>query len=200
MALQDYKALRTALFVKLDIDEYYSGGLYVPQTLTFSDNGWDVTIDGVNYTALGNLLAVSQSASELRVSSDTLTLTISGIPNTSIEEIVRSRIKGSNIEISRGWFDIDGTFINEVDTTNPIGRWKGYVNNYSLNEEWDAVRRESSNTIQFECQSWIDLLKIKTAGRKTNQKSMRKHFPADPSFDRVWSLANSNFDFGKIRT
>lgn len=200
MALKDRLSIRTALFVKLSIEKYYVDGLLVPRVLTFSDHGWNINFQGDDYLALGNLLNVSSTLHELRPSRGTLTVSLSGIPNSSIEEIVKSVIKSSEIDISRGWFELSGELVDDPEIPNPIGRWRGYVNNYSITEEWDAENRESSNTIQLECKSWVDLLNKKTSGRQTNEQSMKRFFPEDPSFDRVWSLANSDFDFGKIKS
>jgi hypothetical protein len=198
MALSDYSHVRTALFVKISVAEYLqSGGGLGPETLLFSDHYKEYELfAGETYTALGNLMNVTSSNRELSSSSSTVTVTISGIPNQSIKEIIESKIKSSPIEIYRAFFSQDGQLIDDGTTLNPIGRYIGYINNYSLQEEWDAENRLSSNTIVLECNSNIDLLAKKQAGRKTNPTSMKKFYPTDVSFDRVPALVKANINWG----
>ena len=192
--LDSYVSVRTALFVRIAVDEYRttSGGGYTSQILRFSDHNANFTINGESYVPLGNLLAVSSSSSELRPSSNTVTLTLSGIPNTSIAEIIYSKIKGSPVNIYRGYFN--SSTGATIGTT--VGRFVGSVNNVSIEEEFDVLERTASNSIQIECASNIDILSRKIAGRKTGPESMKKFYPIDASFDRVPTLADTTFNFG----
>lgn len=197
MALSDYDNIRTALFVKIQVEEYLQsdGGLR-PETLLFSDHFADYELNGDTYTALGKLVSVSSTTSELSPSGSTLTIVISGIPNKSVEEIVKSKIKSSIVNVYRGIFTHSGEFIVDESIVNPVGRFSGFVNNYSLDETWDVDNRLSSNTIIIECSSTVSLLSKKTAGRKTNPTSMKKYFPNDTSFDRVPAIVNAEINFG----
>jgi hypothetical protein len=198
MSLSNYSHIRTALFVKMEVTEYLqSDGSFAQTDLLFSDHYKDYDLFvGETYTALGQLLNVSSSSSELTPSSGSLTLTISGIPDRSIEEIIKSKIKSSTVTINRAFFAQNGELINDGSTTNPVGRFNGFVSNYSLFEEWDAENRLSTNTIVFDCNSQIELLAKKTGGRKTNPTSMKKFYPTDTSFDRVPAIVNANINFG----
>jgi hypothetical protein len=183
--LADYAQIQTALFCRMDVPDY--------AVLYFSSFNRAVTINGESYTPLGNLLSVSESASELRINQSQLSISISGIPDTSIAEILDNRIKGSAIKVWRVYFDaVTGELLNVVD--NPAGRFQGIVNNYSLEEEWNESG--SSNTILLTCSSSVDLLANKVSGRRTNPNDQRALYPDDVSMDRVLSLANSNFNFG----
>lgn len=199
MSLNQQRTIRTALFVRIPLEQYWNGSSFVQETLTFSDNSFDVVIGGETYTGIGNFLQITGSSKELRANSNSLSLTISGIPNSSIEKILKSRIKSAPIEIVRIYFNADGSVIAPTDDfPNPTGRYRGFINNYVANEEWNSIERTSNITVQFECKSWVDLLSKKTAGRKTNDVSMKQYFPNDRSFERVWALAYSNYDFGKL--
>ena len=196
-ALIDYSIIQTNLFVRLQIDDYKtsSSGSYTSEVLRFSDSRTSYTINGESYTGLGNLLGVTNSSSELRASSGELTITISGIPNTSIAEIVNSRIKGSPVTVYRAFFNPStGAFINFG--VEAFGRFFGFVNSYSLTEEYDVDARTASNTIVLICNSSIDVLNNKTAGRRTNPNSQKIFYPNDLSMDRVPTLKNATFDFG----
>lgn len=196
--LNSYKAIQSNLFVKLVIDEYRTGtsGSYSSQTLLFSDRQGSYTIGSDTYVGLGNLMSISSSASELRVSEQEVTIGIAGIPNSAIAEIVNSKIKGSKVTIYRGIFNATTGSLLSI-SGNPMGRYRGYVNNYTLTEEYDVETKTSSNTILLICNSNIDVLSSKIAGRRTNPESEKKYFSSDLSMDRVPTLEDEYFDFGK---
>lgn len=198
MALRDYDHIRTALFVKIEVDRYFSGGSFSQETLAFTDHIVEFTYEGVDYLPLGDLVSISSSRSELRTSSDTIDIIISGIGNSRLEDLVKSEFRTSAVEIFRGFFSEDGTLETAI-TPNPVGRFKGFINSVSLNETWNTETRESSNTVTFECQSYIDILSQKTSGRQTNPRSMKAFFPNDVSFDRVPKIANARYNFGAVR-
>lgn len=195
--LTSYKSVQSNLFVRIVVEEYRTSpsGSYTEQILRFSDRNSSFTIEGESYLGVGNLMGISSSNSELLGSSSELTITLSGIPNSSINEIVNSRLKGSKVTIYRAFFDASSGNILAI-SGNPLGRYSGYINNYSLNEEYDTNTRLSTNTLVIVCNSLIDTLANKIAGRKTNPESQKRFYPSDLSMDRVPTLENATFDFG----
>lgn len=195
--LTSYSSIQSNLFVRIHVAEYKvnPGDAYQDVVLKFSDKRGTFLLDGEEYIGLGSLMGITSTSSEIRASSGELTITISGIPNTSIFEIVNSKIKGCPVRISRVLFDpVTG---EQLDIEgNPLARFRGFVNNFSLEETWDFNTRTSSNTITLICASSIDVLSNKFAGRKTNPYSEKKYFPSDLSMDRVPTLENATFDFG----
>jgi len=192
--LSSYSAVRTALFVRIEIDEYRTTptGTFSEQVLRFSDHNAVYSIAGETYQNLGNLMGITATNSELRASSSSVTISLSGIPNSAIAEIVNSKIKSSPVRIYRGYFNP----ANDVQIGDMQGRFSGFVNNYSLQEDYDVDSRSASNTIILECASTIDILSRKTSGRRTNPESMKRFYPTDLAFDRVPTLENTTFDFG----
>lgn len=187
LALTSYKAIQSNLFVKITL---------ASSTLLFSDKLESTVINGDTYVGLGKLLSITTSASELRSTSGDVTIAISGIPNTSISDIVNSNIKGSPVRITRGLFNAStGAFLSAV-TGNPINRFMGYVNNLNLEEDYDIDSRTSSNTLLLSCASTVDILNNKISGRKTNPTSQKLFYSSDLSMDRVPAIENSYFDFG----
>lgn len=193
---ETYSALQSNLFVRLQIDEYRtspSAG-YTSTVLRFSDSRNPYTINSEVYTGLGNLMSVTNSNSELRVSSGELTIVISGIPNASLTGILYSRIKGSPVIVYRAFFDpITGA---ENAITGPYGRFVGFVNNYSIQEEYDVDSRTATSTVALICNSSVDVLQNKIVGRRTNPSSQKSFYPSDLAMDRVPTLKDSAFDFG----
>lgn len=183
--LSTYSAVQTALFCRMDVPDY--------AVLKFSSYNRNIDINGETYSALGTLLGVTDSTSELRVSGGDITITISGIPDTSIAEILDNKIKGSAILVWRVFFDAQ-TGEQLAITGNPAGRFQGIVNNYSLEEDWSG--REASNRIILTCASTVEVLSNKVNGRRTNPIDQKALYPTDESMDRVLKLSNSNFNFG----
>jgi hypothetical protein len=187
LSLTSYGAIQSNLFVKITLES---------SSLLFSDKLESTVIGGDTYVGLGKLLSLSASNSELRSSGQELVIGISGVPNSAISDIVNSNIKGSSVQVLRGLFNpTTGAFLSAI-TGNPILRFKGYVNNLALEEEFDSLSRTSSNTVILSCASNVDVLENKISGRKTNGESQRKFFPNDVSMDKVTALESSYFDFG----
>ncbi len=194
--LTSYDGLRAATFVRLDIQQYRQtpSGSYSTQILRFSDHNVAFVIDGETYTPLGNLLSISDTTSELRTTNQDITITISGIPDTNLGEVLYSKLKGSNVQVYRAYFTQAGS---QISTTQ--GRWKGTINNYNIDEEYDVLATDATNSIQINCISSHNLLERKIAGLKTNPNSLKTYAATDTSFDRVPTLIGSQFDFGVQR-
>jgi hypothetical protein len=194
--LSAYGAIETGLFVRIEVDYYKSSPSATPQAeiLRFSDYKGAVTVNGESYLGLGRLVGMSATTSELTGSAGSITISISGIPNSSIAEIVNSRIKGSPISVYRVIFNPETGQPLSI-TGNPAGRFFGFVSNYTLDEEFDYSTRTSSNVIALECASRLEFLNNKVTGRKTNPKSQKSFYSSDLSMDRVPNLVGANFNF-----
>lgn len=187
-----YDSVRTSLFVRIDIPDY--------DVLRFSNHTGSYTVKGEVYDTLGSLLNVTQSNSELRASAGELTITISGIPNSRLTEIMDLKIKGSDVVVYRGLFNPASGQELVIPGNSPnggiLGRFKGRVMNFSIVEDWDPTGASSTISIQFACSSVVELLSNKVAGRQTNPISEQNLYPTDTSMNSVLSLARSNFNFG----
>jgi hypothetical protein len=96
-ALSSFNAIETALIVQLNLP---SGTVFISDYNTEIILGNDQTVIG-----LGRFVNIGSSTSEIRTSSDQLTITLSGIPNRSISEIINGNIKGSRVTITRVFID-----------------------------------------------------------------------------------------------
>lgn len=195
--LTPYHSVQSNLFVRIQIDEYRTSAFqeYTAQVLRFSDLLIPYIINDEEYIGLGKFMAITSSSSEIRVSSSQVTITLSGIPTNSIGEVVNSKIKGAPVTVYRVLFDPSTGEKLDIPG-NPLGRFRGFVNNYSIQEEYDNTSKTASNTLVLTCASSVDVLSNKIGGRKTNPSSMKKFFPDDVSFDRVPNLENTTFNFG----
>lgn len=184
--LSGYPAIQTALFVRIDVPDF--------EVLRFSNFNRPYTIDGESYTALGTLLSVSDSQSELRTVPGNLSIVISGIPNTTIGNFLNQKIRGSAVTAYRVLFDTDSQIL--AIANNPTGRFQGIVDNFSIEEEFDSAAAAASSTILITCTSTVELLSNKIAGRRTNPTDEKFFFPADLSMDRVLKLSKANLNWG----
>lgn len=185
--LSAYRAIWPVLFVRLDIPNY--------AVLRFSDFNQSYTIGGEVYSNIGQLLSVTPSASEIRITENEMTVVISGIPAGSVSEILNNNPKGSEIIVRRGFFNPANATLLPV-AGNPAIKFKGLVSNYGMNEEWDNTAKTSTFTISLICQSVVNILKNKVAGRRTNPYDQDLLYPGDKSMNRVPTISNSNFQFG----
>jgi len=166
-------------------------------TLTFSDYFKAYTIDSINFTGLGSLMSVTNQASEIRASGKEIIITVSGIPDSSMQSVLSVDYRGSEVNIYRGVFDVTtGELVVTPGVTNPAQAFRGMLTNYGLSEDHDHPTLSSSNTIVFTVASEVGLLNNKTTGRRTNPTDQRRFYPTDPSMDRVPNLMRSQFNFG----
>jgi hypothetical protein len=197
--LTSYTNIESGLFVEIICSKYKSssGASFTTQALRFSDRMQAFTVAGEVYSSIGHLLSITGTSSELRVSANDLTVSISGIASDSpsLLQIIYSRFKGSTINIYRGIID-NSTGALLSTSGNPIGKFKGIITNYTLTEDFNYDGRVSTNTVSFTCASVVDVLERKITGRRTNPESEKQLYPSDLSMDRVPGLVGSYFDFG----
>jgi hypothetical protein len=185
--LSDYQSLQSNVFVKIDVPNY--------AVLAFSDFYKAYTFSGTNYQALGQLVAVTETTSNLRAAPEELSITIAGIPVTRITEILDNKIKGSRIEVLRAFFSTTTGELLNING-NPTGKFKGIISNYIINDDLDEGDATGTISIVLTASSLVDQLNNKITGRRTNPLSHREFYPNDASMDRVPALAKSNFNFG----
>jgi hypothetical protein len=172
--------------------------LIVPDVdpLLFSDANTYETINGEEYNNIGQLLSISDARSEIRVLEQQITVGISGIPEGTVAEVFAMPIKGSRIEIRQAFFDPTTGVLLPL-TGNPLIKFKGLVNNFSMQEEWDNATLTASFTIVLECSSLVTTILEKISGRRTNDADQQALYPFDLSMSRVSTITRAQFQFGK---
>ena len=164
--------------------------------LRFSDYATEYTIDSESYDSLGSLLGLTTTKTEIRATSSTLTITISGIPIANLNMANNINFLGSPVTVRQALFDPTTGNILSTTQTNPVIKFKGFVNKFAIKEDWNTDQRLSRFAIVLQVKSIIGQLLTKTAGRRTNPVDQNKFFPSDTSFSRVPTLRNSNYNFG----
>lgn len=178
-------AIESAIFIKWVVPNF--------DTALLSDYHTATTFGGDTYTNIGNLLSVSATTSELKASNSEISITLSGIPTGSVGDILNEEIKGSELTIYRGFFDpATHELLDLSPNANPLLKFKGIVTNYAISDDIDMGSNIATTTIVLTCNSIVEILSNKVAGRRTNPRD----FPDEFSMNRVLALSNSNFQFG----
>jgi hypothetical protein len=187
--LSAYTSIQTNLFVRIDVAGY--------QVLRFSDFSIPYTINSESYTALGQLLSITDSSSELRATPQNITIQISGIPSNNISDFLDSshKVKGSPIKIYRAFFNPTTGQLLGV-SGNPAQKFQGVISNFDVSDDLSMGSQTGTVAITLTATNIVEILNSKLTGRKTNPVDMKQFYPTDISMDHILALTNSNFNFG----
>lgn len=180
--------ITNAEFVKLTIYNEY-GNTANTTTLTFSSSYQEETINGTVYTPLGGLLAVGAQNRNLRVTQGDTTIALSGIDGNNIVTVLGTKIRGSEVEVLRGFYD------NNMVLTNTYPRFTGIITTYAITEEREG--NQDDFTVSVGAASYKTVLENRIAGRKTNKESWQFFDPNDTSMNQVYAISGVQFDFGQ---
>ena len=165
-------------------------------TYTFCNAAQAITVSGITFSGLGAFLQLSDVQRDIKSTSDDISVSLTGIDPSKIAIILGSEIKGSMLEIWRGFLDSNNQIITSP-TLQFFKRYKGIVSGASINEKFDEQLRERAATCLISAASIRKILENRMAGVKTNPSSWQKLYPNDTSMSRVPVITNTFFDFGK---
>lgn len=188
--VQNATAINTAEFVKLTIYNEY-GNTANTTVHTFSSSYQPETIGNLTYTPLGGLLSVGSQKRDIRVTSGDTTIALSGVDGNNIYIVLATKIRGSEVEVLRGFYD------NNYVLQNTYNRFTGIVTNYNITEDLDNDTNLDTFTVSISASSYKTVLENRIAGRKTNQESWQYFNPTDTSMNQVYAIAGVQFDFGQ---
>lgn len=157
--------------------------------LTFSSSYKEETISGNVYDPLGGLLAVGSQVRNLRATSGETTIALSGIDGNNIYNVLATNIRGSEVEVLRGFYN------NNFVLSNTYPRFRGIITSYGISEEREG--QDDNFTVSVGASSYKTVLENRIAGRKTNKESWRFFDSNDSSMDQVYAISGVNFDFGQ---
>jgi hypothetical protein len=177
-----------AEFVKLTVGT--AGTVY-----TFCNAAAPITVGGNTFSNLGALLNVGDVQRDIKATSDDMTIALTGIASANISLILSSDIKGSLVEVWRGFFDSNNQIIT-TPTTQFFKRYQGIINSVSITEDFNAEMRTRIATCSISCSSMRRILENRLSGIKTNQNNWQFLYPNDTSMNRVSEISNTFFDFG----
>jgi len=166
------------------------------------------------YAAAGGFLSISEVQNTLETTNSEISVQLSAINPAYVTAILGSPIKGGEIKIKRVFFDLFNGQVDVVDDVQQIyTRFNGFVTNFSLSETIPQSRDESiSYVITVMCSSIVGVIQNRLSGRRTNNNLYRddyeelvfsdsgytaEHIAKDSTFNRIETLVNASFDFGK---
>lgn len=162
---------------------------------TFCNAATPITVDGTTYSNLGSLLSIGEIKRDTKATSGDLTIALTGVDGANVAVILDSDIKGSKVEVWRGFFDGNNQIIT-TPTLQFFKRYQGYVGNYSVTEDWNDQLRTRVATCSISCSSFRTILQNRISGLKTNPTVWKNFYANDTSMDRVPVIAATYFDFG----
>ena len=177
-----------AEFVKLTVGN--AGTVY-----TFCNAPAPITVGGITFSNLGALLSVGDVQRDIKATSDDMTIALTGIASANISLILSNDIKGSLVEVWRGFFDSNNQIIT-TPTTQFFKRYQGIINSVSITEDFNTEARTRIATCSISCSSMRRVLENRLSGVKTNQNNCQFLYPNDTSMNRVAEISNQYFDFG----
>lgn len=169
---------------------------------TFCNAAAPITVGGITFANLGALLSVGDVQRDIKATSDDMTIQLTGIDPTNVGIILSNDIKGSLVEVWRGFFDSNNQIIT-TPTTQFFKRYQGIINSVSITEDFNSEARTRIATCSISCSSMRRVLENRLSGVKTNQNNWQFIYPNDTSMNRVSEISNTFFDFGsppKINT
>ena len=177
-----------AEFVKLTVGT--AGTVY-----TFCNAAAPITVGGITFSNLGALLSVGDVQRDIKATSDDMTIQLTGINPSNVALILSNDIKGSLVEVWRGFFDSNNQIIT-TPTTQFFKRYQGIINSVSITEDFNSEARTRIATCSISCSSMRRVLENRLSGVKTNQNNWQFIYAGDTSMNRVSEISNTFFDFG----
>jgi hypothetical protein len=162
---------------------------------TFCNAAAPITVGGITFSNLGALLSVGDVQRDIKATSDDMTIALTGIDSANIALILSNDIKGSLVEVWRGFFDSNNQIIT-TPTTQFFKRYQGIINSVSITEDFNSEARIRIATCSISCSSMRRVLENRLSGVKTNQNNWQFIYPNDTSMNRVSEISNTFFDFG----
>ena len=163
---------------------------------TFCNAAAPITVGGITFTNLGALLNVSDVQRDIKATSDDMTIALTGIASANISLILSNDIKGSLVEVWRGFFDSNNQIIT-TPTTQFFKRYQGIINSVAITEDFNSEARTRIATCSISCSSMRRILENRLSGVKTNKSNWQFIYANDTSMNRVAEISNQYFDFGK---
>jgi hypothetical protein len=165
-------------------------------TYTFCNAAAPIVFNGVTWQGMGSFLGISEIQRDIKASSYDMRLMLTGIDPNNIAMILDSDIKGSTVEIWRGFLDSNNQIIT-TPTNQFFKRYQGIISNFAINEDYNEQLRMRIATAVASCSSMRLVLQNRVSGMRTNSTNWQTFYPADTSMNRVNVIAGLYFDFGK---
>ena len=188
MAAVDSPSILHAEFVRLTVGKEET-------VYTFCNAAAPIVVDGITFSNLGALLSVGEIQQEMKATSSDMTIALTGIDPANIAIVLSNEIKGSIVEVWRGFFDSNNQILTSP-STQFFKRYQGIINSVAITEDFSIEARTRIATCIISCSSMRQVLLNRLSGVKTNLNSWQYIYPDDLSMSRVSEITATYFDFG----
>ena len=167
-------------------------------TYRFATTPTALTVTGIGtFDGLGALVGIGEIQRDIKSTANQTSITLIGIDTALLGWVLGQEIKGSQITMWKGFFDTDGNLITGGGTGGLYQYFYGFVNNFSIGEQWMEEARMYVGTIAVSASSIQIILQNRIAGRFTNDQSWQFYNSGDTSMNRVGYVSTIYFPFGK---
>ncbi len=189
--VQNTNNIRYANFVRITTSSATYRFATTPTAITVS------AVDALPFTGLGQLVSVGSAQRDIKSTANETTVTLVGIDTSMLAMVLGADIKGSQIEMWHGFFDTNNQLITTGGTGGLYQFFNGYINSFTINEQWMEEVRGYVGVITVSASSIQLILQNRVAGRYTNNNSWQFYNSGDNSMDRVNYISTINYYFGK---
>jgi len=154
-------------------------------------------VDSQPFESLSTLIKVNDVQRDIKSTANETSVTLVGIDTALLGWVLGQDIKGCLIEMWHGFFDENGALITTGGTGGLYKFFTGYINSFSISEQWMEEVRMFVGTITVSASSIQIILQNRTAGRYTNNNAWQFFNPTDTSMNRVSFIETINYYFGK---
>jgi hypothetical protein len=186
--------IRYANFVRITTPSATYRFATTPTAITVS------AVDASPFSGLGQLVSVGSAQRDIKSTANETTVTLVGIDTSMLALVLGAEIKGSQIEMWHGFFNANNQLITTGGTGGLYQFFNGYINSFTINEQWMEEARSYVGVITVSASSIQLILQNRVAGRYTNNNSWQFYNSGDTSMDRVNYISTINYYFGKNAT
>ena len=183
--------IRMADFVRVTTDTGVYRFATTPSPLTIS------AVDSQPFDALGALVKVNDVQRDIKSTANETSITLVGLDTALLGWVLSQNVKGCLIEMWHGFFDTNNELITTGGTGGLYKFFTGYVNSFTITEQWMEEVRQYVGIISVSASSIQIILQNRTAGRYTNDNAWQFFNAGDTSMNRVPFIETINYAFGQ---
>lgn len=165
----------------------------------FTTAPFDMTVSAVDaspFSSVGVLMKIGDAQRDIKSTANETVVSLSGIDTATLGFVLGQTVKGSQLEMWHGFFNTENQLITGGGTGGLYKFFTGYVNSFSINEDWNEESRSYLATVGLSASSIQLILQNRTAGRYTNDDSWQFYNAGDTGMNRVSFIQTINYQFG----
>lgn len=189
--IQNTNNIRMADFVRVTTPSAVYRFATTPFPITVS------AVDALPFDALGVLVKINDVQRDIKSTANETTVTLVGLDTSLLGWVLGQNAKGCLIEMWHGFFNDNGTLITTGGTGGLYKFFTGYINSFTISEQWMEEARMYVGVITLSASSIQIILQNRNAGRYTNDNAWQFWNNGDTSMNRVAYIETINYAFGK---